>query len=66
MPRERRNVMIVELKKVTLNIQPGFTAGISHEPQECPYCHRMTHFFENRGGVTRCTSCPAPQPVGVQ
>lgn len=49
--------MLIELQGVTLNVLPGRTEGIAHQPQECPCCHTMTSFFTNRGGETIGTCC---------
>lgn len=49
--------MLIELKGATLNPQSGHTDIMSHEPRECPRCHRMTFFFINTGGQTACTDC---------
>jgi len=53
--------MLIELPGVWLCPQQGYTHIQSTEPHECPYCHRMTCFFENRGGHTTCTECPASE-----
>lgn len=55
--------MIIELKGATLVIQHGFTQIMSDVPQECTNCHRMTHFFENLWGRTRCTMCAIEEGV---
>lgn len=49
--------MLIELKGATLNPQYGYTNIMSHEPRECPRCHRMTCFFKNINGQTACTDC---------
>lgn len=51
--------MLVELNNAVFNIRHGSTEIIAETPKECPYCHRMTHFFTNTQGMTRCTGCPA-------
>lgn len=33
------------------------TELMTETPRECGHCHRMTCFFENRGGETKCTGC---------
>lgn len=51
--------MLIELKDVTINLLPHKAEIMAHTPQECRYCHRMTCFFENVRGETRCTACPS-------
>lgn len=49
--------MLIELKGATLNPQSHHTDIMSHEPRECPICHRMTFFFVNKNAQTTCTDC---------
>jgi hypothetical protein len=41
----------------------GKSGIIMDDPRECPYCHRMTAFFESVGGETRCTGCEVERVV---
>ena len=53
---------LIELKGATLLPHQQHTDIMSHEPRECPQCHRMTCFFVNQNGTTTCTACTeAPQ-----
>lgn len=54
-------MLIIEQKGAWLVFRNGYVDAIAHEPQECTYCHRMTVFFENRNGETRCTGCEGPR-----
>lgn len=54
--------MLIELKGAIFLAQRNRTGIITEEPRECPYCHRMSFFFENVQGVTRCTACPSGSP----
>lgn len=54
--------MLIELKGAIFLAQRNRTGIITEEPRECPYCHRMSFFFENVQGVTRCTACPSGLP----
>lgn len=49
--------MLIDYKGITINPQDGYTNVMSHAPQECTTCHRMTCFFINRNGQTACTDC---------
>lgn len=49
--------MWVELVGAYLNIRPGKTEIVAHEPRECPRCHRMTAFFTNERGESTGTCC---------
>ncbi len=49
--------MPIELNGATLNPRERHTDIMSHEPHECPRCHRMTYFFKNVNGQTACTDC---------
>ena len=49
--------MYIELKGATLDLRSGYTNIMSHEAHACPWCHRMTYFFVNKGGQTACTDC---------
>lgn len=51
--------MLIEYKGLTISPQRGYTDIKSDDPQLCPYCRRMTCFFQNRNGETRCTACPS-------
>lgn len=55
--------MLIELKGAMLLTQPGKTGIITEEPHMCPCCKRMTFFFENVRGETRCTACPSNLPT---
>ena len=49
--------MIIEMRGAQLFIHDGWLSIISDAPHECVECHRVTHFFENRLGRTRCIVC---------
>jgi hypothetical protein len=49
--------MIIEHQGSWLIPRQGWVDVITDEPHECAVCHRMTAFFENRNGATRCTGC---------
>jgi len=51
--------MMVELNGAVLVVQRTRSGVITDRARECPYCHRMTHFFENVQGRTACTGCEA-------
>ncbi len=53
-------MIIVEQKGSWFSWRNGQVDIIADEPKECPYCHRMTVFFENRNGISRCTGCEGP------
>jgi len=36
---------------------------ITYPAQPCPYCDRMTHFFQNMQGQTYCAQCAPIQEV---
>ena len=55
--------MLIELKGAVMLTQPGKTGIITEEPHMCPCCKRMTFFFENVRGETRCTACPSNLPT---
>ncbi len=60
--------MLIEYKGLTISPQRGYTGIMTDEPHACPFCRRMTFFFENRHGETRCTACPSihhPDSKGV-
>lgn len=38
-------------------LTPRGVGFLAHEPKECTVCHRMSCFFENKDGITRCTGC---------
>lgn len=49
--------MMLEMGDVWLNIRRGSTDIFTCTPQECPSCHRMSIFFTNKQGETKCTGC---------
>ncbi len=51
--------MLIEYKGITIAPRHGYTGIMTDEPHMCPFCRRMTFFFENRHGETRCTACPS-------
>ena len=48
---------MVQLNGAVLVLGDGQIGIIADDPHECPVCHRMTFFFENRDGRTTCTDC---------
>lgn len=58
LPSRKEEPVLVELKGTILSCGRDHTAILADDPHECPKCHRMTFFFENRNGETRCTACP--------
>lgn len=50
--------MMIQLNGAVLMLGDGTIGVIAEKPHECPVCHRMTYFFENRDGRTACTGCP--------
>lgn len=44
----------------------GETRIMAKEPKECGTCHRMTHFFVNRDGQTRCVLCDGAYAAAQQ
>lgn len=49
--------MIIEMDGALLLSQQHQTLIIADVPQECTNCHRMTQWYENRAGRTRCIAC---------
>lgn len=54
-------MITIETKGAWLVWREGHVDVIADEPRECPACNRMTVFFENRDGETRCTGCEGPR-----
>ncbi len=51
--------MMARIGRDDVEIMPhaGYTDILAFPPEECACCHRMTSFFRNEGGMTRCTGC---------
>lgn len=49
--------MTVEVNGAVIVLGRGHVGIVADVPHECPACHRMTCFFQNRDGRTICTAC---------